>query len=480
MSRSDGLKPEKPSAGIRKGFDSAVSGPRVRGAPSEDRWPKLAIAALCLVAALAAFGPIYRAGFLAEFNINEGWNAYYADALAHGQPLYPSPDALITNNYPPLSFLIVAGLAALAGNPVFVGRVISLMGLLVISACIYSILRMLRTQRWPALLAALAYGATMCRLFDNLVGINDPQLLGNAVSTLGFLLFVKERSLTGKWFVASTLLMACAGFVKPFLFAMPASAFVILLFEDRRAALRFALSGAAIVLCGLALCRLSFGPNFAFNVFAGRPYALSRGLKALEDLHRIVIPLLAWLWCLTTTKDGARRRIINILCVFGGLESFVVRGAQEVYYNAGFDLVIAIHLALGAALEQMGNSPLLRRWPVLQAREFVILGIALRLLFGEKYDAFHVVYSPEWRHNLRVAEVTTIAEADRVSRIPGPVFCDSTLVCYLARKPFVVDPINVELRMASGALPADTLDRLYRSGQLTFVPSNPQAVFARH
>ena len=110
----------------------------------------------------------------------------------------------------------------------------------------------------------------------------------------------------------------------------------------------------------------------------------------------------------------------------------------------------------------------------------VILAIALRLLFGERYDSFHVVYSSEWRQNLRIAEATTVAEADRVSRIPGPVFCDSTLVCYLARKPFVVDPINVELRMAAGALPADALDRLYRSGQLTYVPSIPQAIFARH
>lgn len=463
MSRAQSLAPEGPSPGA-----------------TADRWPKLAIAALCLAAALAAFGPIYRAGFLAEFNINEGWNAYYAEALAHGQALYPSPDALITNNYPPLAFLIAAGAAFLGANPVFAGRTISLIALLVVSVCIYCILRMLQTRRVPALLAALAYGATMCRLYDNLVGINDPQLLANAMSTFGFLLFVRERSATGKWFIAATLLMAGAGFIKPFMFAMPTSAFVILLSEDRRAALRFALSGAGFALGGIVFCSFVFGPNFAFNVFHSRSYALLRGLKSLEDLHRIVIPLLAWLWCLVATKDGPRRRTINILCVFGGLESFLVRGAQQIYYNAGFDLVIAVHLALGVALEQMGNLPLLRRWRGLQARTVVILAIALRLLFGEKYDAFHVVYSPEWRQNLRVAEATTITEADRVSRIPGPVFCDSTLVCYLARKPFVVDPINVKLRMAAGALPADSLDRLYRSGQLIFVPSIPQAIFARH
>jgi len=38
---------------------------------------------------------------------NEGWNAYFADAAIHGGVLYPAADALITNNYPPLSFYLV-------------------------------------------------------------------------------------------------------------------------------------------------------------------------------------------------------------------------------------------------------------------------------------------------------------------------------------------------------------------------------------
>ena len=271
-------------------------------------------------------------------------------------------------------------------------------------------------------MAVLAYGATMCRLFDNLVGIDDPQLLANALSTLGFLAFLKKRLSGGSWFIAACLLMAAAGFVKPFLFAMPASAFVILLLEDRRAAHRFALSGAMIVFCGLVACRLSFGPDFVFNLFAARPHRFWRGLKAFEDLHRIVFPLIAWLWCLIAGKGGDRQRFINIVLLLSGLESFIVRGAEEVYYNAGFDLVIAAHLALGVALESMGTSPSPHRWPILQARTIIILGIVVRLLFGERYDSFNAVYSAQWRENLRVAEATTMAEADRVSRIPGPVF----------------------------------------------------------
>ena len=42
-------------------------------------------------------------------NYNEGWNAYHALSVAQGRALYPPADALLPNNYPPLSFHLVAG-----------------------------------------------------------------------------------------------------------------------------------------------------------------------------------------------------------------------------------------------------------------------------------------------------------------------------------------------------------------------------------
>ena len=37
----------------------------------------------------------------APLNVNEGWNAGQTMRALGGQPLYPAPDALIANNYPP-------------------------------------------------------------------------------------------------------------------------------------------------------------------------------------------------------------------------------------------------------------------------------------------------------------------------------------------------------------------------------------------
>ncbi len=63
---------------------------------------------LVLLTALFAIWPVYRIFVNVDINVNEGWNAYYADA-AMGRSalaLYPAGDKLIINNYPPLSFYI--------------------------------------------------------------------------------------------------------------------------------------------------------------------------------------------------------------------------------------------------------------------------------------------------------------------------------------------------------------------------------------
>src|SRR3954452_21315861 len=80
-----------------------------------------AVGILAGLAALVIVWPIWRAGLPLEIWGNEGWNAYNADAAAAGH-LYPPPDALIGNNYPPLSFLLIGGLARQFGDALYIGR----------------------------------------------------------------------------------------------------------------------------------------------------------------------------------------------------------------------------------------------------------------------------------------------------------------------------------------------------------------------
>ena len=81
-----------------------VMGPRL-SRPDEAVSP-LVTALLSILVALAALfsiWPVWRAFLPLEIIRSEGFNAYHADtALSAPGLLYPPPDGLIANNYPPI------------------------------------------------------------------------------------------------------------------------------------------------------------------------------------------------------------------------------------------------------------------------------------------------------------------------------------------------------------------------------------------
>ena len=85
---------------------------------------------LAALAALFMVWPMWRATLPLEVWSNEGWNAYHADDAFNPMALYPSPSGLIANNYPPLWYLLTRLLAALFGDAVVAGRVLSLIAVL--------------------------------------------------------------------------------------------------------------------------------------------------------------------------------------------------------------------------------------------------------------------------------------------------------------------------------------------------------------
>ena len=153
----------------------------------------LLILILSLLAALSAVWPAYRAFVNVEIDINEGWNAYFADAALGRMPLYPSRDQLITNNYPPLSFYIVGGLGRLIGDTVLAGRLLSLAAVAALAVMAALAIKRLGGNATAAAVGALYFLATMCRFFTDYVGMNDPQLLAQAVMSVGFLMFLRRR-----------------------------------------------------------------------------------------------------------------------------------------------------------------------------------------------------------------------------------------------------------------------------------------------
>jgi hypothetical protein len=109
--------------------------------------------------------PLLTIGRFIPLDPNEGWNAYFGDAAIHGGVLYPPADALITNNYPPLSFYIVGGIGYLTGNTIFAGRAIALVSLLFVAWSIYYWLRSSGSGARIGLLGGLSFLAYACSCF---------------------------------------------------------------------------------------------------------------------------------------------------------------------------------------------------------------------------------------------------------------------------------------------------------------------------
>jgi len=85
-------------------------------------WGVLALLTLALLARNLLAIPV-----LAPLDPNEGWNAAHALALLAGHGLYPPPQNPMVNNYPPLSFTLVAGMTMVTGDAVIAGRILALL-----------------------------------------------------------------------------------------------------------------------------------------------------------------------------------------------------------------------------------------------------------------------------------------------------------------------------------------------------------------
>ncbi len=321
--------------------------------------------------------PVYRAFLNVEIEPNEGWNAYFADAAMGRMPLYPSGDKLITNNYPPLSFYISGLLGRLVGDPVLAGRLLSLLAVIAIAAAIALSVRRLRGSGVAATISAAFLVATMSRFFMSYVGMNEPQLLSEAVMAFGFLWFLIARS-DDRGYVWPVLLMALAGFVKHNIIAMPLTVFLWLALHRRREAVKCFFVVTIIVITGIALCYVSFGRHLFLNILCPRHYSFKSALAGFGKLEWVSVGLGICLY-----NGWARWRDPNVrLCssligiVLGSY--FLQKSGAGVDIDAQFDLVIAVAMGLGLAFTQIAVWPVTRLVGPEAIQAIVLLAVCMQ------------------------------------------------------------------------------------------------------
>lgn len=415
------------------------------------RLPNILIWTLAGLACLFLVWPVWRAFFPMEIWGNEGWNAYHADAAIRGAQLYPPNDGLVANNYPPLSYFLLGWLGRVFGDPLYVGRAVSILSTLGIGAVATAIVRQLGGTRAACLIAGFWYVATMARFFEFYVGMNEPQLLGFVVMASGLLWFLKRHA-DGRAVEPAILVMVLAGFIKHNFITVPLVALIWLTLDNWRLGLRAAIVGGAAAALGLAICAWLFAPYFMADMLMPRTYYLPRAFSSLGRMQFILPAMVLWaVWAWSERRSTPAR--FTALMIGIALPLYMIQktgaGVDE---NAQFELIFAMALGIGLAYDGLQRDPWRTGWSA-QTIGMMVLGVLIvRLLLSTRLEFAYVLFSPQYRALAAEYAAVTRAEATRTAAIPDPVACQNLVVCRMAGKPFVYDHFWITMLVETGKM----------------------------
>ena len=476
-----------------------------------------------LAAALAALYPCVRASLHAEVGYNEGWNVYAAMRLLPGagrnallpgnlgasplaggccEPrLYPPGYGWTTVNYPAGSFFLIARLFRVTHDLLFTGRVVSLVSLLLSCVLVAALAIRLGANRRAALLGGALLLSIFCLSASGYVGMNDPQVLGQAISLTGVLAYLWSRSrlsgsargraseIAGIAFAA--VLFVIAGCVKQNLIAFPLAVFLDLLIRSRSRAAWFAVCGVCFAGAAIRWNIRVGGPWFLPQLLLARSYSGAKALLMLRDVFGpLLLPLV--LACLTAWRsrcDGTRRFAgLALVCslVTGGYFA----GGAGVARNALFDAFCAVCVLIGLALTRgigfsgrvglLGSPERSKALALLHeqrraappagehGKQVGVCGAEAPLLHLALLPALLVwmaipaLVEGTWRpwrelHECFRARDQFTQAVHLLRAQPGPALCESLLLCAESGKPFVYDPFNATRLIALGKLSPDRL-----------------------
>jgi 4-amino-4-deoxy-L-arabinose transferase-like glycosyltransferase len=156
---------------------------------------------LTLTVLLLLITPVLCLGLKFSINSNEGWNAYHALEVVSGELLYDKRNEWTPVNYPPVSFYIIGSIGRLLGEPLFAGRYISFLSLLLISLCVGYAVKKLGGKVYDAVFSGTFCIGLFAGFSQDYVGMNDPQMLGHIIILGGLLIYLQNSAKDRKIFI---------------------------------------------------------------------------------------------------------------------------------------------------------------------------------------------------------------------------------------------------------------------------------------
>ncbi len=417
---------------------------------AERRSTITAIALLVLAALPSCVARLALATHRVAINYNEGWNALHADRLQQGLPLYPSADALIYNNYPPISFQLVAWLGGAHGDLVMTLRVISVVGLLVtIGTAGFTVAIAGRSRLAGGFTAALLF-AIFALPYREYVGMADPQFIAHAFMGVAMLLTARywEDDAGLRWALLFQLL---GGLTKHNLVALPVATALTLLLTSRARGLKLIAVGVPLGIAGLAGVRWWYGPDAIRSILMGRPTSFARGLQKTRGfLPPIAAPLVIGLGACVTPLTRPIERLFGLYLVLALGLGLAFAGGAGTNVNIYFDAAIAASVLGGLLVARLLTAPM-GRWMAL-----VPLAFGLTLMRPAR-AAWSEARELLLDGGIAARTDATTADVAYLRGIDGPVACEMLSLCYWAGKGFEADYFNSAQAMLSGRAGADNV-----------------------
>jgi hypothetical protein len=433
--------------------------------PAAEQWAWTLVCLFLLVVAVGTAWPLLlRSGANLQFDYNEGWNAYRAQAAAHFLPLFSAPPGLDITDYPPLSFHLIGLLGRLHLDVVLLGRFLSVLSLLAVCLVIRQLARHCVSCPRAADAAALLFFLWLEMWMPNRVAVDDPQLLGMAFEMAGFACAFRWSRSSGAM-AGSAALYAVAVFTKHNLVALPlATAAGLLAGRDWRRLFWWVAAGVLATAVLFALTRALDGPYFLSHLLRERSYSLADAIRQTLSYVSRFLPILAvigtWVW---RNRFSSRKRPLVLGWIFAHATAVLFSGGDGTAGNMFFEALVCDAVIFPLALSDYLACHRVWRAPV------VSLVIALPVLVSLAFlPATTAASFREWR-NLPRAEAD-FAEGVTLLRNTGrPVLCENLLMCYRAGKTSAFNPFFVLDQIKTGTFSARTFVDMLENRQLAAV-----------
>lgn len=422
------------------------------------------------IIAVCYYQPIARLLSQVPIDTNEGWNAFHSNHLRKGEPLYPPYNALISNNYPPLSSYLNAGLATLLGDDLIAGRLISFLSLLIVAGMLGACIMEMGGRGAEAVMMSLFFLAFIAMFAKHYIGMADPQWLAHAAQLSGLYLLLKSRN-RGSLFYLAIFMMVTSGFVKQNLIVLPLAVFLWLFVCDRAAIVRFSVAALSTACFFLFAFTMIHGLDFLRGLFLDyREWHLGTVAKEIDRrFNRLMaVMLLGVSGCVLLPKSGTFLLLLfyfMLACLWGAF----IYGGIGVDVNALFDVVLAAVLIGGMLLRHADR---MKSRNQSQAGRFSVLILAVLVVALAVSVPYEIVKAREFWKARELARASVAEDIRYLSDIHGPAMCESLALCYWAGKKFEANDFMTRQKIRVGVIERRKLTDLIESRYFSVIQIN--------